>query len=305
MERKMNEFNLTFGGKNYLDVHSFTDSLLLVNDMLLEINKELGTNKKVELTVKAYDDCCFDIYLQLIADAVEVGKSIDILKDGTSLVVACEIIKTFTSFLNLKKHLKGKKPKKVVEINGGNYKITNENGDTHIYNAPVYNISVNNHNANEKLDKLFDGINKTPSIESITIKDNKKENMFEAKKDDGDFKIMLDDNPLLDKEDGKTRDKDKKNAILTVYNIIFDDTRQWEFFYKGNRIPVKLKAVKFIDDVLSRKQALLNGDKLKCDLVIYQKYNEIAKVWENKKYSIVEVHDVITPEQQEKLNLDD
>lgn len=305
MEREMNEFNLTFSGRNYLGVRQFTNSLLLVNDLLTEINKELQTNKKTELTIKAYDDCCFDVYLQLISDVTELGNSVDLFKDGSGILICAQIIKMFTDILNLKKHLRGRLPKETINIKEDEISVTNSEGTVQIVNKNTYNISIENITINSHIDNLFEGINNIPSIDGLSIKDNKKKNMFEAKRDNGDFKIMSCDNPIMKKENECLQDVPKENAVLSIYNIIFDDTRQWEFYYEGNRVFVKLKDPLFIDRVLKRQQSLLNGDRIVCDLIIHQKFNDIAKVFENKKYSIIKVHEVKEPEFQARLELDE
>ncbi len=304
MNRNINEFNLTFGGRDDLEIHSFTTSLLIINDLLKEINSDLGTNKKIELSVKAYNSCCFDVYLQLVADAAAIGMTAGLF-DSNNLKIAHEIIEALVSILNLKKALKGEKPKEIMDIEENRVKIEDNHGNIFILEKPVFNIFTKNEEVNDKIESLFDAVGKIPSVESLTIKDNANKKVFDALKENGDFKVLTKDNPIIESLDERFADKPVPDVVLSVFSIVFDDTRQWEFFYEGNRVPVKLKDPDFIDNVLMRKVTLLNGDKLRCDIIIHQKFNEIAQVYENKKYSIIKVHEIITPPPQLKINLND
>ncbi len=101
---------------------------------------------------------------------------------------------------------------------------------------------------------------------------------------------------LSDMENESLRDEVIKNVVLNVLSVVFADTRIWEFLFKDNKISASLEDTDFVKSILDKKIRIASGDRIICDLVIHKKYNEVAREWENKHYSIIKVYDIKTPE---------
>ncbi len=297
--REQNEFNLTFGGDiAEIDVHTLTASLLNVNDALTEINREMKTNKPIQLNVRTYKPGSFDVYLKLVADAAVIGQAAGLFSSD-SVSVAETIIAGFSSMLNLKKILKGDKPESLQTIEGNKYEFHTKKGDTFIIEKMYGDIMMGNEFVNQKIDNVFKYVNQNPEIDSLEITDYKKGQLFIA--DRKDFKVMSKPNPIYEMPTENTRFLPIENARLSVYNIIFDDARQWEFFYEGHKIPVKIKDEAWLKRVMKREFRFGSGDVLICDMQIFQVLNEIAQAYENKRYEVITVKSMEDPPIIQKL----
>jgi hypothetical protein len=302
MKRKKNEFNFTFNGQlDSIEVNSLTGSLLALNELIKDVSYEMGTNKKVELTIKTYKPGSFDVYLQLVADAISVGATVGMFT-GNNIEIANKVIETALHVLKLKKFLGGKKPTQVIETTENKIEITNNYGKIFIIDKLVYEMSANNEKIDKHVSDIFKPIENKETVTGISIRDYKDKVSFESYKEDGSFDMMLSPNPAIATEEENLRDKPINNAFLSVYSLTFGETKKWEFYYEGNKIPVKVLDHEFLDKAINREYIFGNGDKIKCNLIIHQKWNKIAMVYENKSYSLLKViGDPIPPNPQGKL----
>lgn len=301
MNRKKNEFNFTFDGQlESIEVHSLTSSLLALNELLKDINYELGTNKIVELTVKTYKPGSFDVYLQLVADVLAVGSTIGLFS-GNNLEAARNVIEATLSALNLKKFLAGEKPRQVIKTKNNTYKITNNKGEIIIIEGDVYGAIKDNKKIDKHATEIFKSIENKQEIKGISMRLPDSNKYFSVSKDDESFDYMLLDSPIIEELEQK-RDKHIDEAVLSVYSLTFGDSKRWEFYYEGNKIPAKMCDDIFMGKVINRVYHFANGDRILCQMVIHQTWNDIAKVFENKAYSIIKVKGApIPPDRQTNL----
>lgn len=305
-DRQINEFNLTIGGQiEQISVQTLSTTLLKLEEILKEVNSELGTNKELELTVKTYKPGSFDIYLQLLADASALGAASGLFNTA-NLETAKTVIETFSAILGVKKFLGGHKPKSIKIIEGNNVEnsvveVTNNSGNVTIINNPTYQIFINSEKIDQDIEKIFENLNKTPYVNALTIKDNNSKALFEADKAKHDFSVLLKPNPTFSYPDEEKRDVEKKGAIVSVLKVVFKAKQTWKVIYEGMPIEVKITAKEFLDDVMEHKYQFGSGDRLKCDLTIHQKYDELSKTYQNKGYTITRVIQVLAPEVQTAL----
>jgi hypothetical protein len=301
-KRNLAEFNFTVNGEiDQISVRKLTTSLLALNDAMSVANAELNTQSNYELHVKTYKPGSFDIYLELIRDGLAIA-SVAGLHNQSGLETAKSIIDFTVSYIGLKKHLRGQKPKEIIKINDKSVTIENNYGNIIQIDKLVLDASKNQDMDNNVI-ALFKSIQEISFASGVTIKDNEKNPLLELDKLQ-DFRHLIKENPMiLDETIEQTDEEVVDEAILSVLSVVFSDNRKWDFYYLGNKIPVKLLDDDFIQKVLKREQPLLNGDKLRCKLLIEKEYNHIAQVYENKRYLILEVHEVLPPQPiQEKMN---
>jgi hypothetical protein len=302
-QRNLAEFNFTVNGDiDQISVRKLTTSLLSLNDAMSVANAELNTQANYELHVKTYKPGSFDIYLELIRDGLAIA-SVAGLYNKVNLETAKSIIDFTVSYIGLKKHLRGQKPKEITKVTDKSVTVENNYGNIIQIDTIVLEASKN-----EKMDtnviSLFKSIQEINYASGVTIKDNQENSLLELDKLQ-DFRHLIKENPMiLDETIEQTEEEIVDNAILSVLSVVYSDNRKWDFYYLGNKIPVKLLDDDFIQRVLKREQPLLNGDKLRCKLLIEKEYNNIAHVYENKKYLILEVNEVLLPQPvQEKIKL--
>lgn len=304
--RAENEFNFSFDGRiDSLEVSTLTGSLLSLNNMIKEVNYQVGTNKKVELTVKTYRPGSFDVYLQLIADAFAIGATAGLFA-GNNVEAAKQVIDVTLSILNFKKFLKGESPKEVTRINDDRVEIKDNHGNVFIADKIVFEIATNNEAIDKTVGNIFKPIDKVDGVSGVSIRDHEGKTKFESKKGTKEFDDMISPSPIIQSLEVQKRDKEDPEAILAVYGLVFDNEKKWEFYYQGNKIPVRLLAQDFIDKVMDRTYHFANGDRIKCKMIIHQVWNKTAMVFENKGYSVVHVYGPpIPPDPQSNMSFDD
>ncbi len=290
---EVNEFNITLGGNiEQLDINDFVSNLLNINDIIQEINIELKTSKKINVTIKPVKKGSFDIFLQLFADAVQVGMVAGFFH-GNNPEVSIAIIKTFITIFKVKKFLKGEEPKSIQEVESNNVKIENNDGNIIIIEKQVINIITKNSEIDKKTRKIFRNIDNNPDISSLEIKDMKGDEIFEATKDE--FKDLAKESKILSIIPETFKIKVVKKASLSIFKIVFDGNRKWEFFYMGIKISALIKDESWLQKALVKNEvSFTNGDVLIADIEIKQKYNEYAKAYENEEYMVTEIYEVLT-----------
>jgi len=301
--RNLAEFNFTVNGEiDQISVRKLTTSLLSLNDAMSVANKELKTDTNYELHVKTCKPGSFDIYLELISNGMAIASATG-LYNNANLETAKSIIDFTVSFIALKKHLRSKKPKEITKINDKSVTVENHYGNIIQIDKIVIDAS-NNQDMDSNVIALFKSLQEIEYATGATFTDNEKKPLLHLDKVQ-DFRHLVKENPMiLDEAIEQTEEEIVDEAILSVFSIIFSDKRNWDFYYLGNKIPAKLLDDDFIQRVLKREQPLLNGDKLRCQLLIEKEYNSIAHVYENKKYLILKVHEVLPPQPvQEKMKL--
>ena len=77
-------------------------------------------------------------------------------------------------------------------------------------------------------------------------------------------------------------------------------SRKWEFYYRGNKISAPVIDTDFYEKLLSHSWTFGIGDYIDADLEVTQRLNPIG-IWENSRYRVVKVHDVLTSPADQEL----
>lgn len=242
------------------------------------------------------------MFLQLIADGISIG-AIAGLFSGNNIQAAKQVIEATISVLNIKKFLQGEKPEQVLKLKDNRVKIIGNKGQVLVVENLVLELA-NNTQIDKQIKQVFKPVENKETVTGISIKDHEEKVSFETKKEDGSFDYMLGSNPIIEDEIVEENEKLIDNAILSVYSLTFGDSKKWEFYYEGNKIPVELLDNDFMEKVINRDYYFANGDKIKCKMIVHQKWNKIAMIFENKSYSVIEVYgSPIPPNQQNKMDI--
>ena len=297
-----NEFNITFEGNiNQVEINVLTSTLLNFSSIIQEINKELDTNKKIEITIRPFEKGSFDIFFALLADS-SLLNNITNLFSGNNIEIVKSLIFTLKELLNLKKLLKGEKPQSVTKISGDQIKIENNKGEVTIIKNKTGNIYFNNCIINNNISNAFDQLANSPYIDGLTLKDSKKNNLFEVQS--SEFPSLANENKALSEDPTIDKRIETVNgASLNIFKIVFGASYKWDFFYYGNKIPAKIIDADFFNKIKNREISFSHGDTMIVDLQITKVFNNIANVYENKSYEITKVIKIIQSPSQSKMNL--
>ena len=100
----------------------------------------------------------------------------------------------------------------------------------------------------------------------------------------------------------------KERSVVQIENlrilraILEKGTRMWQFTWKGIRISAPVIDDNFYEQFYNHQVKIAPGDALKVKLKIYQKRNEVAGIYVNKKYEVIEVLGYTS--RSEQINLD-
>lgn len=110
-EIKDSDFKIKFDGQQHqVDAQVLISSLIHTTTVVQELNKQFNTGKKIEIKVKALEKGSFLVHIELLETTLESLKNL-LTKDN--LLFASGIIGGLVGLIELKKHLRGKKPKEV------------------------------------------------------------------------------------------------------------------------------------------------------------------------------------------------
>ena len=288
------EFKVKLDGDlSEVDAGTLISSLIGISTAVQEINKELSTDKKIQVKIKALEKGSFLIHLRLIESYI-TSLLQNITTDQVS--ITCSLICTLAAILTIKKHLKGDSPKDTKE--DGDY-ISLENSDGNIIEIDkrAYNIYINNSAIDNSLTKSFSTLSNDESITDFELLDNNDEVLFKASHDEFENIATL---STIKKEKERILEKIE---VLKIFKIVFQENYKWEFYWQGNKIAAKMKDEKFNNEVNSGEERFAKGDTLRAEIHIYQIFDESIDTYINKSYEIAKVLEHIP--RPEQMNISD
>lgn len=287
------DFKIKFDGEQHqIDANLLINNLVHTTSIIHELNRNLDSGKKIDIKVKALEKGSFLIHIDLIEVAFSGLKN---LLTNDNLHVAGEIIAAFVGIIELKKFLSGKKAKSKKQENG-KIKIENEKGDVIYIENFVNNVYENNTIVKEALSKSFETLENDGSITGYEITDSNEKPL--VKIEQKDFQIMsLMSEELLDGEKIINIP-----ATLNIIRISFDQKLKSDFYFKGNKITVKIKDLDF-QKRIDNGEAFSKGDTLEVDLEIRQIFENSVNTYINKSYKINKINKHIRRDEQRKLDL--
>ena len=259
------------GDTGQIDANTLITALGHYQFIMEAANKELGGERTVELKVNAIEKGSFVIDIAVVEN---VFKS---LFSNESVVYTAGLVTIIGGVYEAYRKLKGKaakteEQKNCIRIKGDNNVVINR----HVVN--IYNqIPVR-----EAISKTIEAAEKDKSVDGLTI-ESKEEKVFFAKEE---FPEYVHKN--FDSEDMLPPDRvEFDRAFLTIISMSFESGYQWQFMYKGFRIPIRIKEgplMKTIDE----GARFGKGDTLEVELEITQRFNPSYKAYENVRYKIKE-----------------
>lgn len=282
---------IKFDGQTHqVNAQVFISTLVNFSEVVKEINRELGSDKSIEIKIVATSEGSFDAHLVL--QAVESAQQL-FTQDNVNLLSG--IVTIIGGVYGLRKWL-SKRTIKQVEPQGDSVKITDVNGDSIVVKGNIYNTYNNNQIVNDAVSNSFASLQDDPSITALEISDES-EVLFRAEQDEFDelaTKIIVED------ENNK---KITTAAILTINKVVFEGPgRKWEFIYQGNRIAANISDDDFYRQI-DEGESFAKGDQLQVNLEITQAYDETLKAYLNKSYTVVKVSKHIPRDKPEQLDI--
>lgn len=278
------------GQAHQVDAQVFISTLVNFSELVKEVNREVGSDKRIEIKIVATAEGSFDAHLVLQAmETVQKG-----LLPTAGLLA--NVVNIIGGVYGVKKWISSRKVKEVTPQKNDTVKIIDNNGDSLIVMGDVYNIYRNNQIVNDALSNSFASIQEDPSITGLEISDNESL-LFHAERDEFEkmaTKVVV---------EGDSMKKTTTAARLTINKVVFEGLgRKWEFVYLGNRISANIDDPDFFK-LIDAGESFAKGDQLEVDLEITQVYEESLRAYLNKSYTVTKVNKHIPRDNPEQLEI--
>ncbi len=270
------DFKIKFDGEQHqIDVNLLINNLIHTTAIIQEINRSLDSGKKIDIKIKALEKGSFLIHIDLIETTLESLKN---LLTKENLQTAGTIIGSLVGLIELKKFLNGKEPKSEKQ-EGDQVRIENEKGQVIYIENFVQNIYEHNTIVKDALSQSFESLENDSSISGYEITDKNEKPLVRVERDDFS-KMSLKSDKILDGEKVSTI-----AATLNIIRISFDPNLKSDFYYKGNKISVKINDPNFYKQI-DKGESFAKGDILEVELEVKQIFESSVNTFINKGYKV-------------------
>ena len=174
MQNNSQEFSLYFGKQSHeLKAQTLADSLSAFSILLTEINKGLGTGKRLEFKVKTFQPGSFEVPCELI-ELVIAG----LLAPSGSFHIPT-ILKIAWEMMKLKIDLGGK-PALEIRTEGNSTAVVTHSGHVTYVDKRTFKIFQDNPIAVDSMEKQFEALNRDQEVTSFELLSDKREKLIEV-----------------------------------------------------------------------------------------------------------------------------
>lgn len=287
-----NDFKIKFDGQQHqVDANTLISSLIHTTTVVQEVNNFLNSGKKIEIKVKALEKGSFLVHIELVETTFQNLKNL-LTKDN--IEVAAAIIGTVVGLIQIKKILKGKKPKN-INTEDGRTKITNENGDILIIENATFNIYENSSKVKDALSQNFDVINNDPAITGFELTDKNEVPIIRVEKDEFSDMALKSDYSI----EGERQLVEA--STINIVRLSFEENLKWDFYYRGIKISAKITDPYFYE-LINKGEAFAKGDTLEVELQMNQKFDESVNTYVTKSYQVNKIIRHISRNEQQKFD---
>lgn len=260
-------FSICFGGENEIEVKMFIDTLESTLELINYVANKEDKEAFIKINVKGTQNGSFKVHLAAIAGFIPTLININNINFARSCIdLACGMI-------NIKKHLKGEKPKK-VERKGDSVVIENIHSESAEFNVKVFNFY------NQDSDKIISKIFSNCDREYFKINNEDEDLVFIGQ---NEYENMR---KIIEIENAETEERIIINTIESEFLIKKPDltgNSQWELVDINNNnktIRATIEDKNFISQVHSGDIYINSKTIIKAALQIettLNKYNESIK----------------------------
>ncbi|MCM1452469.1 MAG: hypothetical protein NC102_09425 [Clostridium sp.] len=261
------------GDSGQIDANTLIAAIGHYQYIMEAANKELGGEKTVELKINAIEKGSFVIDVEVVENFLKSIFSSNAVNYAAGLVTI--IGGVYGAYHKLKgKSAKTIEQKESIYIKGDNNVAINK-AIVNIYNQiPV----------REAISKTIEAAQKDDSVDGLTIESKLNKVRFDKE----DFAEYI--HKSFDSDDMLPPDKvTTEEARLTIISMSFESGYQWQFMYRGFKIPIRIKEGALMK-IIDNGERFGKGDVLEVTLEITSKYNPSYRAYENVKYKIEKFH---------------
>lgn len=257
-----NDFKIVFDSeKHEVDVEILIGCLMHTSNIVQEVNRSLGTEKKIEVKIKALEKGSFEVHIEL------VEKLLYSIFSRENLTVASEIVSVVGGLYGFANWLKGRKPSK-IENKGDEVEITNDKDEKTIININVYNIFNENKAVRDNIAKQFSVLEKSEYIEGFKFESNE----ISTRISEEDFSAVATKFDTLNNENKEPIREILTNRKILIIRPSFDKDLKWDFVFEGQKLSAKMEDKAMIH-IINQGEEFSKGDFMLVDLEVIKFYD--------------------------------
>lgn len=257
-----NDFKIVFDSeKHEVDVETLIGCLMHTSNIVQEVNRSLGTEKKIEVKIKALEKGSFEVHIEL------VEKLLYSIFSRENLTVASEIVSVVGGLYGFANWLKGRKPSK-IENKGDEVEITNDKDEKTIININVYNIFNENKAVRDNIAKQFSVLEKSEYIEGFKFESNGISTCISEE----DFSAVATKFDTLNNENKEPIREILTNRKILIIRPSFDKDLKWDFVFEGQKLSAKMEDKAMIH-IINQGEEFSKGDFMLVDLEVIKFYD--------------------------------
>ena len=258
--------------------------------LIEETQNELQIEGEFSVRVNPFKEGSLEIPVQIFL----VGTATSLLTFNPGLT---KLLDTLKSVFDLKKYFKGESPtEKSLQDNVSVGNITINGGNN------VINI-IQQRRVEEAFDQAARDLEEDKSLTGMKLVNKTSgEEIANIPREEFKFLRISDNAQASDVPQDRIRNVE---ALLTIHSPVLEGTAKWKFVYEGKQVLASIKDDKFLKKVSNGVEAFRNGDRLKVELEISEKYVPAILDYERtNQYSIARVLDHLPrPEPKKQLSL--
>lgn len=286
-----NDFKIVFASeKHEVDIETLIGCLMHTSNIIQEVNRSLGTEKKIEVKIKALEQGSFEIHIELIE------KLLDSIFSKDNINISAEIISVVAGLYGFVKWLKSN-IKKTEKVDDG-VEVTLENGDKTTININVYNTFNESKIVRESIAKQISALEKNKDISGFKFESNET-NVYIS---DEEFSSVVKTISSLNSEAKEPIKDILENRKILIIRPSFDKDLKWDFVFDGQKISAKMNDEAMIK-VIDNGEQFAKGDYMLVDIEVTRFYDNDLGVHLITKdsYKILRYKEHIKIEQVGKL----
>jgi len=271
-----NDFKIKFDGQQHqVDANVLISSLIHTTTVVQEVNRSLNSGKRIEIKVKALEPGSFLVHIELVEQSLDTLRNL-LTRDNVETGAA--IIAALVGLVELKKLLRGRKPKK-TETKGDTTRIENAAGQVLVIDNAVFNIYQHNQVVQDALSQNFDALNNDPAVTGFEITDKNEKPLVRVER--SDF-VDLSQKSEIDSEGDR---QITEAATLNIVRLSFEENLKWDFYYRGIKISARIADPSFYEQI-DKGEAFAKGDTLEVELQVKQRFDESVNTFITKSYQV-------------------
>ncbi len=276
------EFVLHFGGRpSEVDAVTFSTALLAIAEAIQESNRQVNPDFSIEIAIDGAGTGSFRAKLRTTSKSIA-----GLFKHRYTETILLGLL---VNFIWDKTH---PTEKPVIIVNDDSYVV--QYGSDRIILPKHYGDArrkISNLPAiNKQLAKTFDALQEDPSVKNFGFVGHIR--------DEHPLAVMPADKFALrsraEEDDAAHNDlrhiHDERSKVTVLKAILERGDRKWQFVWNGIKISAPIRSSAFFDSMAKREYEFGQGDVLDVTLRITRVRDEMAGVFINEKYEIIEVH---------------